>query len=169
MSVLQASDGAFCGDSVAHARTQTASPPQADAAAQSVARRDAGEQSDPLGAFAGGVSEGSHGGELERAMPTAFANNTLQEFWGYKYDPEHQSDLQGSAGINVHADHASVNLNFWITPDDANLDRDSGGGHPKGRRRSGPRLCLFARRPRLNTAGPYSFALRRPAQTYVAK
>ena len=68
VSVLQASDGAFCGDSVAHARTQTASPPQADAAAQSVARRDAGEQSDPLGAFAGGVSEGSHGGELERAM-----------------------------------------------------------------------------------------------------
>jgi len=65
--------------------------------------------------------------ELERAMPTAFANNTLQEFWGYKYDPTHKSDSFGSAGINVHADHASVNVNFWITQDDANLDPDSGG------------------------------------------
>lgn len=31
------------------------------------------------------------------------------------------------AGIAVHADSASVNLNFWVTPDDANLDPDSGG------------------------------------------
>lgn len=30
-------------------------------------------------------------------------------------------------GIAVHADSASVNLNFWVTPDDANLDPDSGG------------------------------------------
>ena len=30
-------------------------------------------------------------------------------------------------GINVHADFARVNLNFWITPDDANLDPASGG------------------------------------------
>lgn len=30
-------------------------------------------------------------------------------------------------GINVHADEAAVNLNFWVTPDDANLDKDSGG------------------------------------------
>lgn len=30
-------------------------------------------------------------------------------------------------GITVHADSASVNLNFWVTPDDANLDPSSGG------------------------------------------
>lgn len=27
----------------------------------------------------------------------------------------------------VHADDARVNLNFWVTPDDANLDPTSGG------------------------------------------
>ena len=30
-------------------------------------------------------------------------------------------------GIGVHADNAAVNLNFWVTPDDANLDPSSGG------------------------------------------
>ena len=60
-------------------------------------------------------------------MPNVIGNNTLKEFWGYKYDAEHRSDRQASAGINVHADAASVNLNFWITPDDANLDKSSGG------------------------------------------
>ena len=27
----------------------------------------------------------------------------------------------------MHADHAAVNLNFWVTPDEANLDPLSGG------------------------------------------
>ena len=39
---------------------------------------------------------------------------------GFKYD----SSL---TGINMHADFAAVNVNFWITPDEANLDPDSGG------------------------------------------
>lgn len=30
-------------------------------------------------------------------------------------------------GIKVHADSATVNLNFWVTPDQANLDPESGG------------------------------------------
>lgn len=30
-------------------------------------------------------------------------------------------------GIAVHADSATVNLNFWLTPDEANLDPTSGG------------------------------------------
>jgi len=64
--------------------------------------------------------------ELERAMPRAFANNTLQQYWGYKYDNTRAYSF-GSAAINVHADEASVNVNFWITPDDANLDPESGG------------------------------------------
>ena len=31
------------------------------------------------------------------------------------------------SGINIHADFAAVNVNFWITPDQANLDAESGG------------------------------------------
>jgi hypothetical protein len=41
-------------------------------------------------------------------------------FWAFKYD----SDLRG---IRVHADFAAVNINFWVTPDEANLDPDHGG------------------------------------------
>jgi hypothetical protein len=40
--------------------------------------------------------------------------------WGFKYDQE-------MSGINLHADPAAVNVNFWLTPDDANLDPSSGG------------------------------------------
>jgi hypothetical protein len=40
---------------------------------------------------------------------------------GFKYD----SSLKG---INIHADFAAVNINFWITPNEANLDR-AGPGH----------------------------------------
>jgi hypothetical protein len=40
--------------------------------------------------------------------------------WGFKYDSE-------LSGINIHADEAVVNVNFWITPDEANLDPESGG------------------------------------------
>ena len=30
-------------------------------------------------------------------------------------------------GINIHADFAAINVNFWITPNSANLDPSSGG------------------------------------------
>jgi len=40
--------------------------------------------------------------------------------WAYKYD----SHLEG---INLHADSAAVNVNFWITNDSVNLDSESGG------------------------------------------
>jgi hypothetical protein len=32
-----------------------------------------------------------------------------------------------STGTNTHADNASMNINFYITPDEANLDPQSGG------------------------------------------
>jgi hypothetical protein len=41
-------------------------------------------------------------------------------WWGFKYD----SSL---SGIRLHADDAAVNVNFWITPDDANHNPDNGG------------------------------------------
>ena len=40
--------------------------------------------------------------------------------WGFKYD----SSLNG---IDILADSAAVNVNFWITPDEANNDPASGG------------------------------------------
>ena len=48
------------------------------------------------------------------------ARSPAPAFWAFKYD----SRLKG---INVHADFAAVNVNFWITPDEANLDPEHGG------------------------------------------
>jgi hypothetical protein len=58
--------------------------------------------------------------ELRARLPDVFQDYTLQELWGFKYDSK-------LAGINVHADEAAVNVNFWLTPDEANLDPESGG------------------------------------------
>ena len=58
--------------------------------------------------------------ELRVIFPTIFERHPLRYLWGFKYD----STL---SGIDVHADFAAVNVNFWITPDDANLDPQSGG------------------------------------------
>ena len=30
-------------------------------------------------------------------------------------------------GIKIHADFAAINVNFWITPDKANLNKSTGG------------------------------------------
>ena len=59
--------------------------------------------------------------DLRVAMPGVFKDHRLMEFWGFKYD------AKLGKGINVHADHAQVNLNFWVTPDEYNLDPSSGG------------------------------------------
>lgn len=58
--------------------------------------------------------------ELRQVYPAIFHNHPLRQFWGFKYDSEQN-------GIAVHADFAAVNVNFWITPDEANLDAHSGG------------------------------------------
>jgi len=58
--------------------------------------------------------------ELTRALPAIFQDHRLIQMWTYKYE----STLDG---IAVHGDDAAVNVNFWITPDDANLDPGSGG------------------------------------------
>eukprot|EP00521_Asterionellopsis_glacialis_P011540 CAMPEP_0195305666 /NCGR_PEP_ID=MMETSP0707-20130614/36704_1 /TAXON_ID=33640 /ORGANISM="Asterionellopsis glacialis, Strain CCMP134" /LENGTH=84 /DNA_ID=CAMNT_0040369843 /DNA_START=40 /DNA_END=290 /DNA_ORIENTATION=- len=57
--------------------------------------------------------------ELHKALPRIMKNHPLRYLWAYKYD----SDF---TGINTHADQAAVNVNLWLTPDDANLDMDSG-------------------------------------------
>ena len=58
--------------------------------------------------------------ELRERMPRVMRGLPLQMMWGYKCE----SRLPGLA---VHADEAAVNVNFWITPDDANLDPACGG------------------------------------------
>jgi hypothetical protein len=58
--------------------------------------------------------------ELRHVLPGIFARHTLRRLWAFKYDSR-------MSGIPIHADFAAVNVNFWVTPDEANLDQDSGG------------------------------------------
>ena len=58
--------------------------------------------------------------ELRLRFPGIFKHHLLAQAWAFKYD----SELQG---LNLHADAAAVNVNFWITPDEANLDPTRGG------------------------------------------
>jgi tetratricopeptide (TPR) repeat protein len=59
--------------------------------------------------------------ELKQKLPKLFGPHSLGKFWGFKYD----STL--GKGINIHADFAIHNLNFWITPDEYNNNKNSGG------------------------------------------
>jgi len=58
--------------------------------------------------------------EQRLALPRIFGEDRIHGLWGYKYDSR-------QSGIKVHADFAAVNVNFWLTPDDANLDPNHGG------------------------------------------
>ena len=59
--------------------------------------------------------------DLQQKLPKLFGPHKLEKFWGFKYD----STL--GKGINIHADFAIHNLNFWITPDEYNNNKNSGG------------------------------------------
>ena len=58
--------------------------------------------------------------ELSTTFGAIFADHPLRYHWAFKYD----SKLDG---IGIHADEAAVNVNFWITPDEANLNPQGGG------------------------------------------
>jgi len=58
--------------------------------------------------------------ELSGGLPGIFSNHRLMQLWAYKYDSR-------MSGIDIHADFAAINVNFWITPSDSNEDPDSGG------------------------------------------
>jgi tetratricopeptide (TPR) repeat protein len=60
------------------------------------------------------------GRELPQRLPGIFGNHPLLKVWAFKYGANPD-------GIALHADFAAINVNFWITPDEANLDNDSGG------------------------------------------
>lgn len=49
-----------------------------------------------------------------------FKKHKLTQAWIFKYDNQ-------KIGTKVHADQASINVNFWIAPNDSNLDGESGG------------------------------------------
>jgi len=58
--------------------------------------------------------------ELRTRFPNIFQHHQLQQAWSFKHD----SALRG---LNMHADAAAVNVNFWVTPDEANRNPESGG------------------------------------------
>ena len=58
--------------------------------------------------------------ELRERLPRVINGHPLQMMWGYKCDPT-------LPGLGIHADEAAVNVNFWLTEDEANLDPLHGG------------------------------------------
>ena len=58
--------------------------------------------------------------ELQEMFPTIFGKHMFQACWAYRY----YADMSGLA---LHTDAATVSMNLWITPDEANLDSNAGG------------------------------------------
>ena len=58
--------------------------------------------------------------ETRASLTKVIGSHRLNGLWGYKYDSE-------QSGISAHADFAAVNVNFWLTPDEANLAPEGGG------------------------------------------
>ncbi len=65
--------------------------------------------------------------ELRKKFPKIFKNHPINQIWAYKYDSRAKNENSSLKGINVHADFAAINVNFWITPKEANLNPNSGG------------------------------------------
>jgi Tfp pilus assembly protein PilF len=58
--------------------------------------------------------------ELRLKFPRIFSHHRLTQSWAFKHDSARR-------GLNIHADAAAVNVNFWITEDEANRNPDTGG------------------------------------------
>jgi len=58
--------------------------------------------------------------DLKERLPDIFHSHRLAQMWAFKYGAE-------GSGTRLHADKAAVNLNFWITPDEACADDNCGG------------------------------------------
>ena len=58
--------------------------------------------------------------DMRAAYPGILGTHQLRYLWAFKYD----SKLHG---VGTHADPSLVTFNFWITPDEANLDPARGG------------------------------------------
>jgi len=64
--------------------------------------------------------------DLRLKLPKIFKHHKLTQLWAYKYDSRAR-DKGSFGGIGAHADFAAINVNFWITPNSANLNKLSGG------------------------------------------
>ena len=64
--------------------------------------------------------------DLRVKLPKIFKHHKLTQLWAYKYDSRAR-DKAAFNGISVHADFAAINVNFWITPKSANLNKSTGG------------------------------------------
>lgn len=58
--------------------------------------------------------------EFQTMFPEICGGLPLKYAWAFKYDSRMD-------GVHIHADDAAVNINFWITPDEANDDPQTGG------------------------------------------
>jgi hypothetical protein len=58
--------------------------------------------------------------ELKQALPNLLGDHHLGYWWSFV-------SQHGRPGTDIHADQSDVSLNFWITPDAANQQPDSGG------------------------------------------
>jgi enamine deaminase RidA (YjgF/YER057c/UK114 family) len=58
--------------------------------------------------------------EFRCALPNLLANRPLINGWAIKY-------LGASSDVGIHADEGKISINFWITPDEANLTSGTGG------------------------------------------
>tara|TARA_Y100001968_G_C19443784_1_gene764108 strand:+ start:2200 stop:3669 length:1470 start_codon:yes stop_codon:yes gene_type:complete len=65
--------------------------------------------------------------ELRTKFPKIFKDHPINQIWAFKYDSGSKNKHSSLSGIKVHADFAAINVNFWITPNEANLNPDSGG------------------------------------------
>jgi hypothetical protein len=60
------------------------------------------------------------GAELRQAMPELLGEHHLSYWWSFVC--QHQRP-----GTDIHADQSDISLNFWVTPDSANLQPGTGG------------------------------------------
>jgi hypothetical protein len=58
--------------------------------------------------------------ELRRAFPEILSEHPLSQAWAFK-------GLKAQAAVDVHADDATVSVNFWVTPTEANVNPGQGG------------------------------------------
>jgi tetratricopeptide (TPR) repeat protein len=58
--------------------------------------------------------------EIRRTFPELLEKHPLSQAWAFK-------GLEAMAAVEAHADDAAVSVNFWVTPDEANLRPDAGG------------------------------------------
>jgi len=58
--------------------------------------------------------------EVRAGFPAILKDQPLTQIWAFK-------GIEQGRGIDVHADDGVISLNFWVTPDTANADKDRGG------------------------------------------